>query len=72
MYAPPIPISYRKIFHTVKPGETLSSIGKRFGVAVEDLQRWNPKGAVVGERVIMEVRVVGKPRGKARSHKATS
>jgi membrane-bound lytic murein transglycosylase D len=68
MYAPPIPVTYRKIFHTVKPGETLASIARRFGVSLEDMKRWNPKGAVVGERVIMEVRAVSKsrPRAKAR------
>src|SRR5258708_7444721 len=42
MYAPPIPVRYRKIFHTVKVGETLYSISRRYGVAVEDLKRWNP------------------------------
>jgi membrane-bound lytic murein transglycosylase D len=62
MYAPPIPITYRRIFHTVKPGETLASIGRRFGVSLEDMKRWNPKGAPVGEKVFMEVRAVAKRR----------
>ena len=68
MYAPPIPITYRRIYHTVKPGETLASIAKRYRVSVEDMKRWNPKGAVVGERVIMEVRATakGKPRAQAK------
>jgi membrane-bound lytic murein transglycosylase D len=65
MYAPPIPITYRRIYHTVKPGETLDSIGRRYGVALEDMKRLNPNGAVVGERVFMEVRAT-KPRGRAR------
>ena len=65
MYAPPIPITYRRIYHTVKPGETLASIAKRYRVSLEDLKRWNPKGAVVGERVTMEVRAAAK--GKSRS-----
>ena len=73
MYAPPIPITYRRIYHTVKPGETLASIAKRFRVSVEDMQRWNPNGAVVGQRVIMEVRATAKgkprttPKGKRRA-----
>ena len=66
MYAPPIPITYRKIFHTVKPGETLASIARRFGVTFDDMKRWNPKGAVVGQRVTMEVRSAAKPKGKPR------
>ena len=68
MYAPPIPITYRRIFHTVKPGETLSSIARRYRVSLEDLKRWNPKGAVAGQRVTMEVRAAakGKPRAKAK------
>jgi membrane-bound lytic murein transglycosylase D len=65
MYAPPIPITYRRIYHTVKPGETLASIAKRYRVSLADMQRWNPKGAVVGERVTMEVRAAAK--GKSRS-----
>ena len=69
MYAPPIPITYRRIYHTVKPGETLASISRRYGVSVEDMKRLNPKGAVVGQRVTMEVRASGKgkSKGKARS-----
>jgi membrane-bound lytic murein transglycosylase D len=65
MYAPPIPITYRKIYHTVKRGETLASIGKRFGVSTEDMKRLNPKGAIVGEKVTMEVRAVSKPKKRA-------
>jgi membrane-bound lytic murein transglycosylase D len=67
MYAPPIPITYRRIYHTVKPGESLASIGKRFGVALEDMKRLNPKGALVGEKVTMEVRAASKPKGKPRT-----
>jgi hypothetical protein len=69
MYAPPIPITYRRIYHTVRPGETLTSIARRYGVSLEDMKRLNPKGAVVGERVTMEVRATGKAKskGKARS-----
>jgi len=67
MYAPPIPITYRKIYHTVKPGETLGSIARRYRVALEDMKQWNPKGAVVGQRVTMEVRAAAKPRPKPRA-----
>jgi len=69
MYAPPIPITYRRIYHTVKPGETLASIAKRYGVALDDVKRLNPKGAVVGQRVTMEVRASAKsqPKGKPKS-----
>ena len=67
MYAPPIPITYRRIYHTVKPGETLASIAKRYRVSAEDMKRWNPKGAIVGQRVTMEVRAAkGKPRAQAK------
>ncbi|HWI36379.1 MAG TPA: transglycosylase SLT domain-containing protein [Burkholderiales bacterium] len=67
MYAPPIPITYRRIYHTVKPGETMVSIARRYGVSVDDMKRLNPKGAVVGQRVTMEVRASGKAKGKSRS-----
>ncbi len=66
MYAPPIPITYRKIFYTVKPGESLASIARRYGVTFDDMKRWNPKGAVVGQKVTMEVRAAAKPKGKPR------
>jgi membrane-bound lytic murein transglycosylase D len=67
MYAPPIPVVVRRVFHTVKPGETLALIGKRYGVSVDDLKRWNPSGRVVpGQRLVVEVRAPakGKPRPK--------
>jgi len=73
MYAPPIPITYRRIYHTVKAGETLGSIARRYRVSLEDMKRWNPKGAVVGQKVTMEVRAKSKgkprtaPKGKRRS-----
>jgi membrane-bound lytic murein transglycosylase D len=67
MYAPPIPITYRKIYHTVKPGETLASIAKRYRVPLDDMKNWNPKGAVAGQRVTMEVRATAKPRPKPRA-----
>ncbi len=48
MYAPPIPVSTRRIFHTVKTGETLTSIAARHKVSVEDLKRWNGVSQAVG------------------------
>jgi spore germination protein YaaH len=67
MYAPPIPILMRRIFHTVKPGETLASIARRYGVALEDMRRWNPGAKVAaGQKVAVEVRAKGKPRAKAK------
>jgi membrane-bound lytic murein transglycosylase D len=51
MYAPPIPLSVRAatrhLLHTIKTGETLYSIARRYGVTVADLRRWNPTARVV-------------------------
>jgi len=73
MYAPPIPVSIRRVFHTVKPGETLPSIAKRYKVAADDITRWNPKvtKATTGQKLMLEVRAPakGKPRKKATSKK---
>jgi membrane-bound lytic murein transglycosylase D len=43
MYAPPIALAAptRRVYHTVKRGETLASIARRYGVAAVDLKRWN-------------------------------
>ena len=41
----------------VKPGETLSGIAARYGVSVDDLQRWNriedPDLVLVGQRIVV-------------------
>jgi membrane-bound lytic murein transglycosylase D len=69
MYAPPIPMVTRKVVHTVKAGETLSSIGKRYGVSMEDIRRWNanvPK-AVPGARLNIEVRSAAKPKPRPKA-----
>ena len=72
MYAPPIPIRTQRIFHTVKAGETFASIAKRYGVAIEDLKRWNPVSRIgAGQKLALEVRAPtksakGKPRSKAK------
>jgi len=73
MYAPPIPVSIRRVFHTVKPGETLPSIAKRYNVAPDDITRWNPRitKATPGQKLMLEVRAPakGKPRKKATGKK---
>lgn len=69
MYAPPIPVLMRRIFHTVKQGETLASIARRYGVTIDDMKRWNPAGrATPGNKLAVEVRapIRGKPRQKAK------
>jgi spore germination protein YaaH len=70
MYAPPIPVTVRRIFHTVRRGETLTSIANKYRVSVEDLKRWNGvTQAVAGRTLMLEVRAAskGKPRPKAKS-----
>jgi membrane-bound lytic murein transglycosylase D len=75
MYAPPIPVSTRRIFHTVQPGETLASIANKYHVSVEDMKRWNGVGhAVAGRKLALEVRATptkGKPRPKAKPRRRT-
>jgi membrane-bound lytic murein transglycosylase D len=72
MYAPPIPIIMRRIYHTVKPGETLASIARRYGVALEDMKRWNPGvQAKPGQKVAVEVRAKSKPRPKPKPKSRT-
>ena len=42
------------IVHTVRSGETLSSIAKKYGVTAQDLQAWNNNGnkrIYVGQRL---------------------
>jgi membrane-bound lytic murein transglycosylase D len=57
MYAPPIPVATRRLFHTVKKGETLWSIANRYHVSVEDLKRWNGVStAIAGKTLSLEVR----------------
>jgi len=70
MYAPPIPVTTRRIFHTVMKGETLTTIAAKYRVSTEDLKRWNGVSqAVVGRTLAIEVRGAaskGKPRPKAK------
>jgi membrane-bound lytic murein transglycosylase D len=76
MYAPPIPVTTRRIFHAVRPGETLASIAHKYQVSVEDLKRWNGAShAVPGRKLALEVRATpskGKPRPKAKGKKRTA
>jgi membrane-bound lytic murein transglycosylase D len=70
MYAPPIPMRTRRVFHTVRAGDTMYSVAKRYGVAVEDLQRWNAVDKIrPGQKLAVEVRAPtkrakGKPRAQ--------
>jgi spore germination protein YaaH len=57
MYAPPIPVRTRRVYHTVRSGDTLYSVSRRYGVAVEDLQRWNGTDRIrPGQKLAVEVR----------------
>jgi len=57
MYAPPIPVRTRRVYHTVRTGDTVYSVAKRYGVAVEDLQRWNGTDRIrPGQKLAVEVR----------------
>jgi membrane-bound lytic murein transglycosylase D len=76
MYAPPIPVTTRRVFHTVKKGETLASIASRYKVSVEDLKRWNGvTSAVPGKTLGLELRAAppkGKPRAGAKPKKRST
>jgi membrane-bound lytic murein transglycosylase D len=66
MYAPLIPVVVRRIYHTVKQGETLQTIGRKYGVTVDDLKRWNRGGRLAtGQKLAVEVK--SSPKGKPRS-----
>jgi membrane-bound lytic murein transglycosylase D len=69
MYAPPIPVVTKKVVHTVKAGETLSSIGSRYGVSIEDVRRWNSnvRKAVAGQKLNIEVRGAAKPKPRPKA-----
>jgi len=74
MYAPPIPIVTRRIYHTVKSGETLASISKRYGVALEDMKRWNAgvrfaPGVKVAVEVRAPVKKTKRAKGKGKTYK---
>lgn len=74
MYAPPIAVaSTRRITHTVKRGETLSTIAARYGVSVDDLKRWNPIGRLSpGQTLKIEARSGGGTRSAAKPVRKTT
>ena len=52
------PVEKDRIVHTVRSGETLSSIAREYGVTASDLQTWNNNGnrkINVGQRLIVFV-----------------
>ena len=65
MYAPPLAVSGPRSFtHTVKPGDTLPAIARRYRVSVEDLRRWNKIGRLAaGQKLTIQTKAIkGKPR----------
>jgi membrane-bound lytic murein transglycosylase D len=65
MYAPPIPIRTRRVFHIIKTGDTFAAVAKRYGVSIDDLKRWNPgSGMTPGKKLAVEVRAPTKSKGK--------
>jgi membrane-bound lytic murein transglycosylase D len=64
MYAPPIPVNTAKrVYHTVRRGETLTTVARRYGVAAQDLKRWNPGMRFApGVKVAVEVKKAPKKR----------
>src|SRR5688500_5549259 len=72
MYAPPIPVTTRRVFHTVKKGETLASIASRYKVSVDDLKRWNGVSqATAGKTLALEVRPA-RTKAKTKKRRTTS
>jgi LysM repeat protein len=67
MYAPPIPVATpRRITHTVKRGESLASVARRYGVAANDLKRWNPGVRFApGQKVAVEVKKIAPKKRRA-------
>ena len=62
----------RTSYHTVRRGETLSSIASRYGVSVADLREWNrlPQSSIAAGkqlRVTSDVVRTATPRGKTRT-----
>jgi membrane-bound lytic murein transglycosylase D len=58
MYAPPIPIAGPRTFvHTVKAGDTLPGIARRYRVSVDNLRRWNKIGRLaVGQKLTVHAK----------------
>lgn len=68
MYAPPIPVAaFRTLVHTVKAGETLTSIASRYHVTPDDLRRWNPMGRLTaGQKLRIEATVPTRSRASVK------
>ena len=61
MFQPPAAagagIAVRKLSYTVKRGDTLFQIARRYDVSMDDLRRWNKIGRLTaGQRLVIEVR----------------
>jgi membrane-bound lytic murein transglycosylase D len=58
MYAPPIPVAGPRSFtHTVRAGDTLPGIARRYRVSVDDLRRWNKIGRLtVGQKLTIQAK----------------
>ncbi|HLX82220.1 MAG TPA: transglycosylase SLT domain-containing protein [Burkholderiales bacterium] len=71
MYAPPIPVAGPRSFsYTVKAGDTLPGIARRYRVSVEDLRRWNKIGRLsAGQKLTIHARATP-ARGKQVKGKA--
>jgi membrane-bound lytic murein transglycosylase D len=71
MYAPPIPVALRRIFHTIRAGETAAAIARRYGVHTEDLARWNPGVRLApGKKIMIEVRAPARAKRKVKRRTA--
>ena len=68
MYAPPIPLAGPRSFvYTVKAGDTLPGIARRYRVSVEDLRRGNQIGRLsAGQKLTIQTKAVP-AKGKAAS-----
>ncbi len=61
MYSPPVLAPRRGSVHRVKRGETLYSIGRRYGVSVKNLMRWNRVSDFIRAGQLLRVRAWGGP-----------
>lgn len=54
LYRPELMPVGQQVYHQVQKGDTYYALSKRYSVAVEQLQRWNPQGLRVGESAIID------------------
>ena len=73
MYAPPIPLrsNPRTLTHTVKTGETLASIARKYQVSMDDLRRWNSIGRLQAGQKLTVQTPTGATTGPAKTRPAT-